>query len=251
MCYRILLVALLTASSAQAAVIHVDVNCPIPGDGSKLYPYCSIQTAIDNAVDTDEIVVAPGRYFETINYLGKAITVRSTDPNNAGVVMATIINGGGSGSVVTCDSSEGSDTVLSGFVVTGGQSSEGGGMYNLSSSPTVTNCTFSCNTANVGGGMLNLNGSSPTVTDCTFSGNIADFDGGGIYNSNFSSPTVTDCSFCGNSPDHVAPDLNVLSGQIDMSTFCPIPVCPGDITGDGNVGITDFLELLANWGPCP
>jgi len=36
-----------------------------------------------------------------------------------------------------------------------------------------------------------------------------------------------------------------------MSTFCPIPVCPGDIDGDGNVGITDFLDLLAAWGPCP
>ena len=29
------------------------------------------------------------------------------------------------------------------------------------------------------------------------------------------------------------------------------PCCPGDIDGDGEVGITDFLELLANWGPCP
>ncbi len=25
--------------------------------------------------------------------------------------------------------------------------------------------------------------------------------------------------------------------------------CAEDIDGDGNVGITDFLELLANWGP--
>ncbi|MEE9534340.1 MAG: hypothetical protein V3W06_07965 [Acidimicrobiia bacterium] len=26
---------------------------------------------------------------------------------------------------------------------------------------------------------------------------------------------------------------------------------PPDIDGDGNVGILDFLALLANWGPCP
>ncbi len=25
----------------------------------------------------------------------------------------------------------------------------------------------------------------------------------------------------------------------------------GDLTGDGVVGIADFLELLTNWGPCP
>ncbi len=26
---------------------------------------------------------------------------------------------------------------------------------------------------------------------------------------------------------------------------------PGDIDGDGVVGIEDFLNLLAAWGPCP
>ena len=31
---------------------------------------------------------------------------------------------------------------------------------------------------------------------------------------------------------------------------CP-PLCLGDLDGDCNVGITDFLALLANWGPCP
>ena len=29
------------------------------------------------------------------------------------------------------------------------------------------------------------------------------------------------------------------------------PGGPPDFDGDGDVGITDFLELLANWGPCP
>jgi hypothetical protein len=29
------------------------------------------------------------------------------------------------------------------------------------------------------------------------------------------------------------------------------PDCPGDIDGDGTVGVTDFLEILAAWGPNP
>jgi hypothetical protein len=29
------------------------------------------------------------------------------------------------------------------------------------------------------------------------------------------------------------------------------PDCPADIDGDGEVGVTDFLVLLAEWGPCP
>ena len=31
---------------------------------------------------------------------------------------------------------------------------------------------------------------------------------------------------------------------------CP-PQCLGDVDGDGVVGINDFLLVLANWGPCP
>ncbi len=76
---------LLAVSTAQADTIHVDDdNCPGPGSGTVRDPYCSIQTAIVNAVDTDEVVVAEGEYFENINFNGKAITVRSTDPNDAG-----------------------------------------------------------------------------------------------------------------------------------------------------------------------
>ncbi len=68
---------LMGSTASPPAVIFVDDdNCPGPGDGSIGNPYCSIQTAIDNAVDTDEIVVAPGTYFETINFIGKAITLR-------------------------------------------------------------------------------------------------------------------------------------------------------------------------------
>ena len=203
--------------SAQAAIINV------PGDQP------DIQTAINVAVNGDEIIVAQGEYFENINFNGKAITVRSTDPNDAFVVLNTIINGGGSGSVVTCSTSEGPGSVLSGFVITGGSgtvsgpitlgggmyilnssptvkncsfsgnfvgSFGGGGMYNENSSPTVTNCTFSGNSGNSGGGMLN-NNSSPTMTNCLFSGNTAR-SGGGIFNT-ISSPTVVNCSFSGNS----------------------------------------------------
>jgi parallel beta-helix repeat protein/predicted outer membrane repeat protein len=72
-------------------------------------------------------------------------------------------------------------------------------MCNISSSsPTVTNCTFSSNTATWGGGMYNEDASNPTVNNCTFSGNTADQYGGGMYNYN-SSTTVTNCTFSGNS----------------------------------------------------
>ncbi len=57
----VVVIVAVSVAAARADVLFVDgSNCPGPGDGSELDPYCSIQTAIDNAVDTDEIVVAPG-----------------------------------------------------------------------------------------------------------------------------------------------------------------------------------------------
>ena len=56
-----------------------------------------------------------------------------------------------------------------------------------SSSPTVSNCTFTGNSvAAVGGGMYNV-ASSPIVDGCTFTENSAEV-GGGMYNFDSSSP---------------------------------------------------------------
>ncbi len=80
----------------------------------------------------------------------------------------------------------------------GNSAGEGGGMHNYYSDPTLTNCTFSSNNAVTrGGGMYNWE-SYPTLTNCTFSGNRSNWDGGGMYNSMNSSPTVTNCTFDSN-----------------------------------------------------
>ncbi len=232
----------LTASGGvRAATIQIPKDFP------------TIQAGIDAAVAGDEVVVAPGTYVENINFLGKAITVRSSNPNDAAVVLSTIIDGGGSGTVVLCTSGEGSDTVLSGFVVTGGVASfgSGGGMANFDSSPTVTNCSFIENTAVRGGGMANVN-SSPTVTNCSFTGNTADF-GGGIFN-NVHRPTVTNTEFCINTPDAI--DGPFTDGGGNSLEYCgpPIPApetCPADLDGDDAVDFDDVLAVLTAWGPCP
>jgi len=137
--FRLLLTLLIAGSLTlplQAATITVADN------GAD---YTSIQAAIDAAVSgQDEVVVSPGTYLENINFMGKAVTVRSTSGDPAD----TIIDGGGNGTVVTCDSGETSTTVLDGFTITNGSATYGGGMYNLnSSSPTVTAAGCSTTTA--------------------------------------------------------------------------------------------------------
>ncbi len=73
----------------------------------------------------------------------------------------------------------------------------GGGMYNASSSPTLINVIFSGNTAGNGGGMDSTS-SSPTLINVTFSGNTASQNGGGMRNINSSSPTLKNVTFSGN-----------------------------------------------------
>jgi len=75
----------------------------VPGD------YATIQGAIDAAVNGDTVLVAPGTYVENIDFLVKAITVKSSSG-----AEATVIDGGNPpdpdfGSVVTFSNGEGVD----------------------------------------------------------------------------------------------------------------------------------------------
>jgi hypothetical protein len=116
---------------------------------------------------------------------------------------------------------------------------EGGGMYNDHSSPTLTNVTFSGNTASGGGGMSNYS-SSPTLTDVTFSGNTADY-GGGMSNWQSSSPTLTNVTFSGNTA--------VYYGGGGMSNSRSSPTLT-DVTFSGNTA-DDYGGGMSNWQSSP
>ncbi|HUW82703.1 MAG TPA: protein kinase [Phycisphaerae bacterium] len=96
-------------------------------------------------------------------------------------------------------------TVLDGFLVEGGNANggapldHGGGLYNNSSSPTVTNCVFSkCWAKAGGGGIGNMDKSGPKIVECVFTENFGGWGGGGMANAQDSNVTVARCWFVRN-----------------------------------------------------
>jgi len=121
----------------SAAEIHV------PGDQP------TIQAAIEAAALGDTIVVSPGRYNEKIDFLGKAITLRSANPLDPDVVAATILDGSDlQWWCVSFTNGEKEDSVIEGFTVTG--TAQGGGIFCKKASPMIVGNTFRGNDASPG-----------------------------------------------------------------------------------------------------
>jgi hypothetical protein len=198
----------------------------------------TIQQAIDNSWDGGVVLVADGIYTgqgnTDIDFRGRPLMARSENgPENC---------------IIDCNgtdvephrgfhfhSGEDSNSVLSGFTVKNGYvpgswyvgiagavlcenySSptitdciftkntagwDGGAIFNLYSSPVINNCVFSENTA-VGndGGAINNEYSSPVINNCVFTANSAYDWGGAVRSIYYSSPIITDCLFAGNLSD--------------------------------------------------
>ena len=124
--------------------------------------YNYIQHAVSDADNGDEIIVPEGISEEKINFSGKALTVRSTDPNDSAVVAATILCG--HGNIATFAEREGAGSVLAGFTITGGNE----GILCYSTSPAITRCTI---TGNLNAGLRLLGASNPTITFCGITAN--------------------------------------------------------------------------------
>ncbi len=137
--------------------------------------YPTIQEAIDAADDGDEIVVDVGIYRESIDFKGKDIILRSTDPDDPSVVDQTIIDGGGGGTVVSFRSGESEEAVLNGFTVTRGS----GIVVSGGSTPVIKNNVIEDNDAEYGAGLAIFD-SSPQVLDNLIISNSG-FLGGGIF----------------------------------------------------------------------
>ena len=168
--------------------------------GEKLAPPGSIQAAIDAAQDGDVVTIAPGTYFENLNFKGKNITLTSVDPQDPDVVSATIIDGGGSMYAAIVVQNVETEAVITGFTITNGnrgvvirdsavtlthnviKGNSGGGVDIDSRLPCVIEYnTISENSCIFSGGGLRVQGGTHTITGNTVSENLAGVNGGGLY----------------------------------------------------------------------
>ncbi len=192
-------------------------------------PKATIQAGIDAAdpFEGDEVVILPGIYTgpgnRDLDFKGKAITVRSSAPENSKTVAQTVID---------CEADrynrhrgflfhnlERTSSVLNGVTIRNGAADAGGGilceqsdpsiincrflnnkgsgLHNYSSSPTISNCVFQKNFASAGGGIRNEDNSNAKITNCIFNNNSAGYIGGGLYNID-SNPVISNCTFTDN-----------------------------------------------------
>lgn len=185
--------------------------------------YPTIQNAINASVSGDTVAVAPGIYFENINFRGKNIMVTSLYylSGDTNYVYNTIINGSqpvnaDTASCVIINSGEDSTAVLQGFTITGGHGTkwtdehgagvyrEGGGILIAYSAPVIQHNLIVGNQAmsltgviSSGGGGIRAGDGNPKILNNTISHNQARY--GEAIVLNYSGGVIRNNLICYNS----------------------------------------------------
>ncbi|MCP4260778.1 MAG: hypothetical protein GY774_25115 [Planctomycetes bacterium] len=205
--------------------------------------YSSVRHAVNDARNGHEIVVSPGVHKGNINFKGKNLTLRSTNPTDPAIMATTIVAGDGNNNLVTFSGGEDANCVLAGFTITGGNR----GIYCSGSSPTITYCTVMMNgMADMGAGMYIKDGSSPTLVNCAFTDNLASVMGGGMYTEN-SSPMLINCTFAGNSATYFGGGIYCGGGNPVLTNCILWGDTPDEISLFNYTPVITYSDIQGGW----
>ena len=197
-------------SAAGCALLAMTLSTTMPAGASSVLnvpgTYPTIQAAINASANGDTVLVAPGTYFENIDFKGKLITVQSAQGTSV-----TTIDGGNLAPVVNFSSAETAAAVIQGFTLqhgnaTGAFGYEGAGVHINGASPTVAGNVITANTSCASGTGISIAFASPTIRDNTITGNskqagCSGQNGGGIYVRGAASAQIIHNSITNNTTD--------------------------------------------------
>jgi parallel beta-helix repeat protein len=187
--------------------------------------YNSIQAAINACNNGDIVLIAAGTYNENINFQGRLITVTSNyiDNHNPQTILDTVINGTGTGSVVTFSTGEDTTAVLTGLSIKGGNYNLGGGISVRNASPKLANLCLYDNTGAFAAGIY-LQSSNAILKNLTVCHNT----GLGLRIMASCQSTVSNCILYYNT-----------DGLINLSSLSTISFCDiqETVEGLGNICI--------------
>jgi len=139
-----------------------DNHAPL-SPGKMLYVpdhFTSIQAAISSANDGDTIIVEPGLYTENIDFLGKIISLKSSNPSDNLIIESTVIEASNASPTVIFTRGETRESSLEGITIINGFGEKAIQIY--SSNPTIKGNVIKDSS---GGGILCEYDSSPLITD--------------------------------------------------------------------------------------
>ena len=212
-----------------------------PGEnGTPEHPFDLIQEAIEVAATGATIFVHAGTYREAIDFLGKRINVTGFDPEDPNQAAWPVIEGDGNGPAVRFTHGEDQDSLLAGFVITGGKSGTGTAIHCMVSSPTIAHCLI------VGNRATDWNGASVLCTDskaafvnCTIVDNRAGQFGAGVSFVN-SQATIINSILWSNWPK----DIQAEGDDLPVIRYSAVA---GGWPGPGNLSVDPLFAGLGRW----
>lgn len=157
--------------------------------------YASISAAVAASSSGDTVTVAPGTYTDSVNFVGKNITIRSSAGPAETVVRATA-----GARAFRMVNSETASAVLEGFTITRIPGQEGAAVE-LASAARVRQCVIVDCAGPDGPGVL-VSGGAPRIEECVFERNAgsnrstyANLYGGSAVTVSGGDPTIVGCTF--------------------------------------------------------
>ena len=217
----------------------------IPGD------YYTIQAGVDASIDGDTILIHPGTYTEGVELIvDKNIVIGSLflTTGDSSYISQTIVDGNDESSVFTFQWYQDNTTLLTGLTIMNGWNDVvGGGIYCVSSSPTLSYLIVKYNNSGSGGSGMYLTNSEATLVNVVVTNNL----NGGIKFQN-SNITMTDCRITNNTGNIgfdirystvEMTNISVLNHQSNRGIYCEhsdISISGGEISNNINTQLYSY-----------